>query len=263
MTHASLQTNPVYTFNEDSYQKLGFGAQRRYPNEELCRFMGRNYFSIPRAERKNIRILELGSGSASNLWMIAKEGFSAHGLELSPTAIPLAEEMLGLYGLSADMQVGDMTDMPYEDSSFDCVIDVFSSYCIDESGFRSALSETARVLKPGGKFFIYTPGKGSNAWSNHAPATRLDGSTLSSIARETSAYFPSPYPFRFTSESELQNDLAMNNMTMKYSETVTRTYRNGAEKFEFITAEAIRNAQTFPCLTIGPTISSLLSMVFC
>ena len=61
-----------------SYEKSGFNAQRKYPNEELLRFMGRNYFYLPRKKRGNIRILELGCGSCANLWMVAKEGFSAH-----------------------------------------------------------------------------------------------------------------------------------------------------------------------------------------
>ena len=35
----------VKDFNENAYKKHGFGAQRRYPNGELCRFMGRNFFN--------------------------------------------------------------------------------------------------------------------------------------------------------------------------------------------------------------------------
>ena len=50
----------VKSFYEDSYASMGFAAQRRYPNEELCRFMGRNLFSIPQQERSDIKILEVG-----------------------------------------------------------------------------------------------------------------------------------------------------------------------------------------------------------
>lgn len=48
---------------ESEYGKAGLYAQRRWPNEEFCRFMGRNFFSKPESERKDIRILEAGCGT--------------------------------------------------------------------------------------------------------------------------------------------------------------------------------------------------------
>ena len=35
------------------YKKKGLEAQRRYPNEELCRFFGRNFFHIDK-KKENI-----------------------------------------------------------------------------------------------------------------------------------------------------------------------------------------------------------------
>ena len=43
---------------QDSYESSGLSAQRLYPNEELLRFMGRNYFSIQASERKKVKELE-------------------------------------------------------------------------------------------------------------------------------------------------------------------------------------------------------------
>ena len=31
-------------FHQSAYERHGFNFQRRYPNEEFCRFMGRNFF---------------------------------------------------------------------------------------------------------------------------------------------------------------------------------------------------------------------------
>lgn len=101
-------TNEVLQYNEEAYRALGHGAQRQYPNEELCRFMGRNLFPIARENRRGVRIFELGCGSASNLWMIAREGFSAFGIDLSPSALPLAQQTLENYGVMAELHVGDM-----------------------------------------------------------------------------------------------------------------------------------------------------------
>ena len=90
----------VQAFYDAGYLHDGFGAQRRYPNEELCRFMGRHFFGIPRERRGDVRILEAGCGSGANLWMLAQEGFDTHGVDLSAEAIVLAQRMLELYGVS-------------------------------------------------------------------------------------------------------------------------------------------------------------------
>ncbi len=55
-----VYSDKVKNFYNESYEGQGFDAQRRYPNEELCRFMGRNFFSIPHEKRKEIKILETG-----------------------------------------------------------------------------------------------------------------------------------------------------------------------------------------------------------
>jgi SAM-dependent methyltransferase len=201
-------SDPVFVLNQMAYKSMGFGAQRRYPNEELCRFIGRNYFSVPTDKCCEIKILELGTGTASNLWMIAKEGFDAYGIDLASSAIPLARNMLDGYDVKAAVQTADMTQLPFPGRHFDCVLDVFSAYSLDEIGFQRAVAEVARVLKPQGRFFVYTPGKKSDAFLNFRPAERIDGSTLNGIYRETSAYFGNNHPFRFVTHAELASILA-------------------------------------------------------
>src|SRR5690349_8683681 len=86
---------------ESSYQQLGFAAQRMYPNEELLRFFGTYYFGLPLEERRRLVVLEVGCGSGANLWMIAREGFQAHGLDLSPEGLALCGQMLEKWGATA------------------------------------------------------------------------------------------------------------------------------------------------------------------
>ena len=230
----------VRDWYEESYTEGGFNAQRRYPNEEFLRFMGRNYFSVPREERKLIRILEIGCGSCANLSMVAREGFSAHGLDLSSEAIRLGESMLKSWGGGAELKVGSMEAIPWGDASFDAVVDVFSAYCLNEEDFQTCLLEVVRVLKPGARFFSYTPSKGSEAYQHHCPAQMLDPSTLNGIYRDNSPFFGNNYPFRFVHPQEYREMLTAVGLKVQYLETVRRTYRNQIETFEFVVLEAVK-----------------------
>ena len=81
-------------FYDKSYSYNGLDAQRKYPNEEFCRFMGRNFFQEPVSGRRNINILEVGCGSGANLWLLVKGGFETYGIDLSSESIKLVPHML-------------------------------------------------------------------------------------------------------------------------------------------------------------------------
>jgi SAM-dependent methyltransferase len=225
-------------FNDQAYAARGFAAQRFYPNEELLRFLGGHYFGLPPAARANVRVLELGCGSGSNLWMLAREGFRAHGIDISAEGLSLCRRMLDRWGVEAQLAEGDMSRLPYGDASFDLVLDVFSTYCLDEADFARCLDHVARVLAPGGRFFTYTPAKSSDAFRDRGDAVLIDGSTLDQISRPTAPFSPSPHPFRFTTVEELEVLLAARGLAVRGAEIIGRTYRRGAERFEFVSLHA-------------------------
>ena len=47
-----IDNSKVKNWYQASYLDNGINAQRLYPNEELLRFMGRNFFSLSENERK-------------------------------------------------------------------------------------------------------------------------------------------------------------------------------------------------------------------
>ena len=138
------------------YKNLGMGSQRMYPNESLIQFTGSRYFNMTMANRKNIRILEVGCGSGANLWMLSKEGFDTYGIDSSMEAINLAlNHLREKWNVDADLRVGSFTEIPYEDEYFDAVVDIVSLQHINLEDTRLALNEVYRVLKPNGNFFSY------------------------------------------------------------------------------------------------------------
>jgi ubiquinone/menaquinone biosynthesis C-methylase UbiE len=220
---------------EVSYKSGGFDAQRRYPNEELMRFMGRRFFPIQRENRKGMRILETGCGSGANLWPIAREGFNAYGIDLSAEGVTLCEKMLESWGCTAVLHVGDMCNLPYEDQFFDGVVDVFSSYCLLEQAFDVYLKGVARVLKSTGKsgkgtFFSYAPSKNSDVFKKAVDAEKIDPNTLNGIRRPDAPFSGNFYPFRFISLEDYEVALTRAGLRMTYGETVGRSYGGGKGK---------------------------------
>ncbi|MEP7294599.1 MAG: class I SAM-dependent methyltransferase [Burkholderiales bacterium] len=136
-------------------------AWGRYPGEDLIRFVARNYYAVP--DRASIRFLEVGCGTGTNLWFLAREGFSAHGIEGSVTAASIARERLtsecpgwDQSPRHGDVRIGDIMTLPWPDASFDALIDSEAVYCNDFDESCRIYREMHRVARPGGKLFVRT-----------------------------------------------------------------------------------------------------------
>ena len=232
----------VEEWYERSYEELGANAQRRYPNEEFLRFVGRSIGSMSREEKETLTALEVGCGSGGNLWVFAEQGCKTIGLDISKKGIEYAKEYLNSRELKAEFVCESMTNMSrIDDRSIDLVADIFSSNCLTIDEHKMFLKEIKRIMKETGKYFLYTPGKESDAFKNYYPAKLIDESTLNGIYRESSPYVGNSYNFRFDKIEEIEQRLNDVNLKMCYKERVTRTYRNGTEIFEFHTAEVVHS----------------------
>jgi SAM-dependent methyltransferase len=155
---------------ERLYRERDWG---RYPQEELIRFVARQFYRAP--ERAAINLLEIGCGPGSGTsWMVAREGFSLTGIDASPTAIDKARKRFVDEGLRGEFRVGDIARLPFGDESFDAVLDVGCLMCNSEEETRVILGEVKRVLKTGGVHFSITAKSG--CWGDGS-GTRIDGTT--------------------------------------------------------------------------------------
>jgi SAM-dependent methyltransferase len=137
-------------------------AWGKYPPEELVRFIARTFPDA--AARKQQRILEVGCGPGANLWFLAREGFEIAGIDGSAHAIDMAKEKLLGENLAAaerpaDFRVGNFAKLPWDDASFDAVVDVGGITSNTTETIRAVFAEAYRVLKPGGWFFtmVFAP----------------------------------------------------------------------------------------------------------
>ena len=104
------------------------------------------------------RALDVGCGGGGNTGVLKDLGWSVTGLEYSPVAAVLAASR----GLP--IVRGDARHLPFADESFDLVMSTDMWEHIDDD--RAVASETARVLRPGGRVLVAVPCS-MKLWSGH------------------------------------------------------------------------------------------------
>jgi SAM-dependent methyltransferase len=126
-----------------------------YPEPELIRFVARNFYKA--SDRHVIKILELGCGTGANLWYLAREGFSFAGIDGSETAVLQASARLDLecpdWKEISQVTLSFFDTLPFENGTFDAIIDNEAVSCNSISDSLQAYKESARVLKKGGRIF--------------------------------------------------------------------------------------------------------------
>jgi SAM-dependent methyltransferase len=89
------------------------------------------------------RVLDIGCGAGTFLRLAAERGADVFGLDASPALIELARARVP----AADLRVGDMEALPYDDDAFDLVTGFNSFFFAND--MEAALREARRVAKPG------------------------------------------------------------------------------------------------------------------
>lgn len=144
--------NNIVTIDPIWDEKYSKGHAQRYPWDSVVSFVFRH---APKdKERHQIKILEVGFGTGSNLWFAAREGFQVAGIEGSRSGVEYAKKRFADEALNGDLRVGDFTALPFENNEFDLVIDRGALTCVGTESLKKALSEIHRILLPNGKFLF-------------------------------------------------------------------------------------------------------------
>ena len=178
------------------------------------------------------RVLELGFGAGNNLWFLAEAGFAVSGIEYSSTAVAHARTRLDDLGFSADLRVGDLKDLPFDDGSFDFVLDRGALTQNLHSDVRAAAAEIHRCLTPRGEFLSFT------LFGEGHPERRFGTEVApGSSDHFTDGYFRTVGLTSFFSEADLR---ALFGMFRVVNVSRSRTEMNGAlvgEEYRMIAAK--------------------------
>jgi SAM-dependent methyltransferase len=96
------------------------------------------------------RVLDLGCGLGVELAALAGRGFQAIGIDTSPVAVERARRAHP----EVEFVVGDVLELPFEDESFDVIIDRGCFHTLAGADRPRYEREAWRVLRPGGHFLL-------------------------------------------------------------------------------------------------------------
>lgn len=96
--------------------------------------------------------LDICCGSGNNAIYLAKQGFSCHGIDISPTAISYARKKANGEGVSCQLISGNAAQLSYADNSFTLVFDRGCFHSMSPQERQAYIRGVHRVLRPGGKY---------------------------------------------------------------------------------------------------------------
>ena len=100
---------------------------------------------------KGSRILEVGCGNGKTMAALKDSGFVVTGIDFSSEAVKACKSILGG---DADVVCASVTDMPFDDGSFDGAVMFHVMENLDASEVTKAVSEMRRVLKQGSSIAV-------------------------------------------------------------------------------------------------------------
>jgi SAM-dependent methyltransferase len=106
------------------------------------------------------RILDLGCGNGRHVLHLAKQGFAATGLDISPTGLRLAQEWLKEEGQWASLVQADIAyPLPFHDGAFEGVLSTQVIHHARLAVVQRTIGEIWRILAPGGLAFVSVAGR--------------------------------------------------------------------------------------------------------
>ena len=97
-----------------------------------------------------VRVADLGCGPGHWAAYLAGQGLDVRGLDLSPAFVAMARQAHP----EVDVEVGSLSDLPFDDEALDGAACWFSLIHTSPEAIDAVLDEVARVLVPGGRLLV-------------------------------------------------------------------------------------------------------------
>lgn len=119
-------------------------------------------------------VLDLGFGDGRHFPLWSSLGCNISGVEISSLICESANESCRDVGISADLRVGDVAGIPFDDQSFDYLLAWNSCYYMSAgaASFEKHVSEMGRVLRTEGWIICSIPKASNFIFRNSADGPR-------------------------------------------------------------------------------------------
>jgi len=114
---------------------------------------------------KNLKILDIGTGTGFLALLLAEMGYSVIGADWAASKIQQAKEKAVSSKSTAHFEVQDAEKLTLESNAFDAVVSRHVIWTLSDP--YAAASEWVRVTKPGGKVIVDIPQMGSHSGNHH------------------------------------------------------------------------------------------------
>ncbi len=101
--------------------------------------------------REGMAVLDVGCGTGTNLELYQKAGCKVSGIDQSPSMLQVARYRLGE---SADLYMGDASNMPYPDKEFDLIIMSTVLHEMPRAVRSAVINEAKRTIKEDGRILL-------------------------------------------------------------------------------------------------------------
>ena len=102
--------------------------------------------------KEKLKVVDVGTGPGIVAFHLAELGHDVTGVDLSEEMLKNARENAARFNLPVEFRHGDAENLPFEDESFDAVVNRHVLWTLPNPD--KAIAEWKRVLKPGGKIVI-------------------------------------------------------------------------------------------------------------
>jgi SAM-dependent methyltransferase len=150
----TFETMPTFNVKTVDWDELYNGEASYAPGKPGWNIgeLQPEFAALERQGRFRGPVLDSGCGVGVTTLALAEKGYDAVGLDLSASAIAIAERSATDRGLDAKFAVADLSKTTGYQSHFYTVIDGLVFHCLPEELRDGYIESSARALRPGGKF---------------------------------------------------------------------------------------------------------------
>ncbi len=215
--------------------------------------MWKQIFENSLSSHESLKVLDVGTGAGFLALLFAEMGHKVTGVDLSESMLEKAKHNAENMGLEIDFFHGDAEKLPFEDSSFDLVVNKFLLWTLPQPS--CAAREWKRVLKSGGRIFAI-----DGDWFSPHPARRIkrvvsEWTNIFVKKNQSSKIFKDCYgPIR--NSLPLYEEISSKNASLLFSET---GFVNTAVNPLMEVQKFKKSRQSFPQRLLGSNSIFLIS----